>query len=136
MEEDASETSPKILPDTGDLESLGTLCKAIAERVFFVACGRLEQFGLLNPSPILELGFAREKSRIKLSFGRKTPDGFGQYIFLNEIANYGILNSRLVNDSNPCRKKEYAADEGIYVLVIPAYHLEQLTPLGAKKIGL
>ena len=131
--EDVSANSQKSLPHTGNVESLGTLCNAAAERTFFVTCDRLDQFGLLNPRSTLELVFSRGKSRIEMYFGRKTPDGFGQYIFLNEIEDYAILNSRLVNNGNPCRKKDYAADEGISVLVIPAYHLEQLISLGAKK---
>ena len=115
-------------------ERMGTLCNAIVERQFFVGCERLEEFGLNVPNAHVEL--SGRSRRVILNFGRKTPDEFGQYVYLvversNIKAGQQIFNSKeKCNGSLPS-----PINEGTKVLVIPAYHYRSLTVAIADKVA-
>ena len=101
-------------------KQMGTLCNAVVERQFFVGCGRLEEFGFRSSSSYLKM-LGREH-RVKLYFGRKTPDQFGQYVFL--VVKGTDLKSKheFFNLDESCAGAPSLLSEEIKVLVIPAYH--------------
>ena len=101
-------------------KKMGTLCNAVVERQFFVGCGRLEEFGFRSSSSYLKmLGIDH---RVKLYFGRKTPDKFGQYVFL--VVKGTDLKSKheFFNLDETCAGAPSLLSEEVKVLVIPAYH--------------
>ena len=101
-------------------KQMGTLCNAVVERQFFVGCERLEEFGFRSSSSYLRM-LGREH-RVKLYFGRKTPDQFGQYVFL--VVKGTDLKSKheFFNLDETCAGAPSPLNEEIKVLVIPAYH--------------
>ena len=111
---------------------LGTLCNAMVERVFIIHCNRRSEFGLQNPRLSLELNYPLQRKIITVHFGSKTPDGFGQYIFLTSSDFYLVQDSDtsfLANPENVCDTPSGTeSDRSLLakVLVIPAYHSRQL----------
>tara|TARA_Y100001970_G_scaffold183132_1_gene222716 strand:+ start:4962 stop:5504 length:543 start_codon:yes stop_codon:yes gene_type:complete len=101
-------------------KQMGTLCNAVVERQFSVGCGRLEEFGFKSSSSYLKI-MAREH-RVKLYFGRNTPDQFGQYVFL--VVKGSDLKSKheFFNFDETCVDPPSLLGEELKILVIPAYH--------------
>ena len=99
---------------------MGTLCNAVVERQFFVGCGRLEEFGFRSSNSHLKM-LGAERS-VELYFGRKTPDQFGQYVFL--IVRGSDLKSKheFFNFDETCVGSPSLLSDEMKVLVIPAYH--------------
>ena len=92
-------TSPKSV--------LKTMCVAKVERNFKVGVNRLENYSLGESyNAKIKLNFSDSQS-IKLYFGKKTPDSFGQYVKIEKTPNFASLYNPTVE-----------------VFVVPAYHLK------------
>ena len=101
-------------------KQMGTLCNAVVERQFLVGCGRLEEFGFRSSSSHLKM-LARER-KVKLYFGRKTPDQFGQYVYIVGTGSDLKSKHEFFNFEEKCFGSPSLLNQEIKVLVIPAYH--------------
>ena len=88
---------------------LKTMCAAKVERIFKVGASRLEEYSLGKTHYAkIKLNFSDSQS-IKLYFGRKTPDSFGQYVKIEKTPSFSSLYKPTIE-----------------IFVVPAYHLNAI----------